>query len=186
MTGRNAENGFTLLEVLVASMLLGMLITILTMVFNSSSIAWSTGKAGVAEMDVVRNSLSAAAMVADNLVPGVEKDSPNEWGVLVSPWKSDGTLRESANDRRAVEKVANNQLANAIINNGVGGAKMNLPRLTRKDSWLYQSEQLWIDLNNLREMKPSGSRACIVGVWSRGPDGKENTGDDISTWPDVD
>ena len=41
MTRRTSESGFTLLEVLVASMLLAMLITILTMVFNSSSIAWS-------------------------------------------------------------------------------------------------------------------------------------------------
>ena len=74
MTRRTSESGFTLLEVLVASMLLAMLITILTMVFNSSSIAWSTGKA----------------------------------------------------------------------------------------------------------------KSYAVGVWSLGPDGRENSGDDISTWPDTD
>ena len=60
MTRRTSESGFTLLEVLVASMLLAMLITILTMVFNSSSIAWTMGKAGVADMATVRNNLSAA------------------------------------------------------------------------------------------------------------------------------
>ena len=35
----NDRSGFTLIEMLVASLLLGMLVTILTMVFNSSSIA---------------------------------------------------------------------------------------------------------------------------------------------------
>ena len=43
MNRQVAKNGFTLLEILVASMLMAMLITILTMVFNSSSIAWNTG-----------------------------------------------------------------------------------------------------------------------------------------------
>ena len=64
MTRRTSESGFTLLEVLVASMLLAMLITILTMVFNSSSIAWTMGKAGVADMATVRNNLSAADRAA--------------------------------------------------------------------------------------------------------------------------
>ena len=46
------RNGFTLLEVLVASVLMGMLVTILTVIFNQSAIAWRTGKAGVADMSV--------------------------------------------------------------------------------------------------------------------------------------
>ncbi len=181
MTGRNSESGFTLLEVLVASMLLGMLITILTMVFNSSSIAWSTGKAGVMEMDYVRNTLSAAGMVADNLLPGVEQGSPNTWGVSVGPWKSDGSLRKSDDERRAIQKVTDNALANKVRNNLV------LPPIARKGSWLYEGGRLWTDLNNLSDMRISGkAKSYIVGVWSYGPDGKDNTGDDISTWPDVD
>ena len=64
MTMRSSSSGFTLLEVLVASILLGMLVTILTMVFNSSSIAWRTGKASVAEMGDVRKSTSGAGLAA--------------------------------------------------------------------------------------------------------------------------
>ena len=48
------REGFTLVEVLVASLLLGMLVTILTMVFNQSSIAWRTGKASVSVIDKMR------------------------------------------------------------------------------------------------------------------------------------
>ena len=44
------KKGFTLLEVLVASLLMGMLVTILTMIFNQSSIAWRTGRASVADL----------------------------------------------------------------------------------------------------------------------------------------
>ena len=39
------KKGFTILELLVASLLLGMLMTILTMIFNQSSIAWRTRSA---------------------------------------------------------------------------------------------------------------------------------------------
>lgn len=179
MTRRDSESGFTLLEVLVASILLGMLITILTMVFNSSSIAWSTGKAGVAEMDATRNVLAAAEVLADDLLPGVEKGSPNTWGVSVSPWKSDGALRTKG--ERAVEKISENKLAGAI------SGKLALPQITRKGDWLYDGGRMWADLSGLREMRISGSAmGYVVGVWSYGPDGLPDTDDDISTWPDVD
>ena len=52
------RSGFTLLEVLVASVLMGMLVTILTMIFNQSAIAWRTGKAGVADMTDTERQLS--------------------------------------------------------------------------------------------------------------------------------
>ena len=72
MIRRASKSGFTLLEILVASILMAMFITILTMVFNSSSIAWSTGKASVKEMNVLRRGMSLATIEADNAVPGVE------------------------------------------------------------------------------------------------------------------
>ena len=109
MTRRVSESGFTLLEVLVASMLLAMLITILTMVFNSSSIAWSTGKASVAEMDEIRQKMSAASIAADNAVPRVDANSPSDWGLLVSPWRADGSLR-----RRGIVKMSESKVANQV------------------------------------------------------------------------
>lgn len=60
------KRGFTILELLVASMLLGMLVTVLTQMFSQSSISWRTGVAGVVDMDEVRMKLSQARDEADN------------------------------------------------------------------------------------------------------------------------
>ena len=64
------KKGFTLLELMVASLLLSMLVTVLTMVFNSSSIAWRTGTAGVAELKNVRTELGTFHDIMDDLLPG--------------------------------------------------------------------------------------------------------------------
>jgi len=62
----NFRRGFTVLELLVASLLLGMLMTILTMIFNQSSIAWRTGLAGVDGMEDARGKVSAIRYKYDN------------------------------------------------------------------------------------------------------------------------
>ena len=182
MTRRDSENGFTLLEVLVASMLMAMLITILTMVFNSSSIAWSTGKAGVAEMDDVRNKVAAAGLAADNAVPRVDVDNPSKWGLLVGPWKG-GQLR-----KRAVEDISASSVASA------GWSALQLDsslKSPNSDSgvgkWVRNTgTPLWASFSPGNINISGQANAFVVGVWSYGPDGKENSGDDISTWPDMD
>ncbi len=181
MTRRVSESGFTLLEILVASMLLAMLITILTMVFNSSSVAWSTGKASVAEMDEVRQKMSAASIAADNAVPRVDVDSPSTWGLLVSPWKADGSLR-----RRGIVKMSESRVANQVWNLMQPNLDIKKGK-TGEGEWVRKSSaQLWSTLQPGRVDLSGDTKAYVVGVWSVGPDGKENTGDDISTWPDVD
>ena len=60
------KRGFTIIELLVASMLLGMLLTVLTMLFNQSSISWRTGVAGVADLDEVRDNIAEVREEADN------------------------------------------------------------------------------------------------------------------------
>lgn len=176
MIRRASKSGFTLLEILVASILMAMLITILTMVFNSSSIAWSTGKASVKEMNVLRRGMSLATIEADNAVPGVEarngKVNVSRWGYLVGPWDEQGQLR-----RRAVEQTTVG-----------GGVLANMPSLNSgKGTWLYSgNEALWATFTPAKVQNPQKEKAYVVGVWSFGPDGKENSGDDISTWPDAD
>ena len=170
MTRRASESGFTLLEILVASMLLAMLITILTMVFNSSSIAWSTGKATVAEMDDVRLRVSVASIAADNAVPGIDVNNRSTWGFLVGPWDKDGKLR-----RRAIapKTTGDGYLVKPTLNSSKG-------------SWLYNSGILWATLEPGSVRISGKAKSYAVGVWSLGPDGRENSGDDISTWPDGD
>ena len=181
MTRRVSESGFTLLEILVASMLLAMLITILTMVFNSSSVAWSTGKASVAEMDEVRQKMSAASIAADNAVPRVDVDTPSTWGLLVSPWQADGSLR-----RRGIVKMLESKVANQVWGSMQPDLVIQKGK-TGKGQWVREnSAQLWSAFSPGNVSLSSGTKAYVVGVWSVGPDGKENTGDDISTWPDAD
>ena len=182
MTRRVSESGFTLLEVLVASILLGMLVTILTMVFNSSSIAWRTGKASVAEMGDVRKNMSGAGLAADNAIPRVDDKNPQEWGCIVSPWKSDGTMRKRGVERMSSSKLAGDAWSSFTLdsnikspNNDVGPGK-----------WARSTgASLWAELSPGRIGLGGNVASFAVGVMSCGPDGQENTKDDISTWPDV-
>lgn len=87
------RRGFTVLELLVASLLLGMLTTILTMVFTQSSITWRLGTSIVADMDGVRDNMAEIREEADNAFA---------WGGrvrrLVGPWDKEGNLRKRACD----------------------------------------------------------------------------------------
>ena len=180
MTRRVSESGFTLLEILVASMLLAMLITILTMVFNSSSVAWSTGKANVAEMDEVRQKMAAASIAADNAVPRVDANSPSTWGLLVGPWKSDGNLRQ-----RGIVKMSESKVANPVWNLMQPSLDITKGK-TGKGEWVRKTGgRLWGTLRPGSVNISGGTKEYVVGVWSLGPDRRPNSGDDISTWPDV-
>ena len=87
------RRGFTILELLVASLILGMLTMILTMIFNQSSVAWRLGMSVVADLDDVRDNMAEIREEADNAFA---------WGGqvrrIVGPWKADGTLRKRACD----------------------------------------------------------------------------------------
>ena len=87
------RRGFTILELLVASILLGMLATILTMIFTQSSVAWRLGTAIVADMDDIRDNVAEIREEADNAFA---------WGSqlrrTVGPWDSRGMLRKRACD----------------------------------------------------------------------------------------
>ena len=153
------REGFTLVEVLVASLLLGMLVTILTMVFNQSSIAWRTGKASVAEMDGMRRYYSQIQRHAEDALPGVGV-SGNQAGRISSAWKGDGKLRTRA-------------LTDWDTSIGINSSSFDPSSSSTKGSFRCQG----------RSFKTKSVSAFTVGVWSYGPDGKPNTGDDITTWP---
>lgn len=148
------KNGFTLLEVLVASLLLGMLVTILTMVFNQSSVAWRTGTAGVADLDNKRQNIATWQTEADSALPrayGTQKYR------VVSPWQNTGVIR-----RRSVEQVDSQNIPSGID---------------------FDRPETWRGLAVPGSGKSSRFSSFVVGVTSAGPDGKYNTGDDITTWP---
>ena len=91
------KKGFTIIELLVASLLLGMLVTILTMVFNQSSIAWRTGTAGVADLDDIRDNVAELREEADNAFVANVGGSYQIFR-HVGLWDSRGKLRDRACD----------------------------------------------------------------------------------------
>ena len=159
------KRGFTLIEMLVASLLLGMLVTILTMVFNSSAIAWRTGKASVSQMSLARRQLSYAQYVADNVLPRVDKNSPTQNGRVLGAWDDAGNVR-----KRAV-----------VLADAPSGL-FTFPNWANNESAGQSTPVPWSRVT-VHSLQNDTGRGYIVGVWSLGPDGNRYTEDDISTWP---
>ena len=153
---RRAEKGFTLLEVLVAALLLGMLVTILTMVFNQSSVAWRTGTAGVADLDEKRQNISLWHEAADSALPHVDG---NKKFLVLSAW-----------DIMHGGAVRSRSVAERKSEDGEVGVDFERP-----DNWFRLTVQ--------GSSQAGRMKSFVVGVTSAGPDGKFNTGDDITTWP---
>lgn len=153
------RRGFSLVELMVASLLLSMLVTILTMIFNQSSIAWRTGTAGVAGLQKVRRQLGTFHDNRDSALPGLgekDKTGKNRSATYrtVSVFKDDNTLRTD----RAFDTIQNG----------------DAPAVTVGDP---QSVTL--------DSGTAGSGAAFtVGVRSAGPNGEFGDEDDITTWPD--
>lgn len=163
---RHSSSGFTLIEILVASLLLGMLMTILTMVFNSSAIAWRTGRASNAKMSLARRQLAYAQYLADNTLPRIDQNSPSVTGRILGAWDKKGDVR-----RRAVEVFPN------------GKFPFNLPSWDSQGSAGTSVPEPWAQVNNIQKLQTQNGQGFLVGVHSWGPDGKENTLDDIDTMP---
>ena len=160
----NDKRGFTLIEMLVASLLLGMLVTILTMVFNSSAIAWRTGKASISQMSRARRQLSYAQYVADNALPRVDKSNRSQAGRVLGAWDENGNINQ-----RAVEKLDAPSGLFSFPNWSQGSAGSSTP-------------EPWSQVN-VHSLQNDTGQGYIVGVWSLGPDGNRYTEDDITTWP---
>ena len=92
-----SRNGFTLLEVMVASLLLGILVTALTMVFNQSSVAWRVGMAGVVNLSDTRSDLGRKHDNYDNILPGL-KTAEDMGYRAVSLWKNGQVRTDRAFD----------------------------------------------------------------------------------------
>lgn len=159
------KDGFTLLEVLVASVLMGMLVTILTMIFNQSAIAWRTGKASVADMSKTERNIARVHAMADNVLPYTGGRNY----CVVSPWDDADNdtsdrlntrgIREASTLRTGIKSVSGN-----FYNDDAG-----------KNNWKQ---------SNLGNPNLNGGKTFVVGVRSAGPDHQWETEDDISTWPD--
>lgn len=159
------KKGFTLLEVLVASVLMGMLVTILTVIFNQSAIAWRTGKAGVSDMTETERNLSRIHAMADSVLPYTGGQNY----CVVSPWNDARSDNNAPIHRRGVVPAVTvgkklDSVAGGFYNNDAG-----------KSDWKRMG---------LGNPQMHGGSAFVVGVRSAGPDREFDTEDDISSWPD--
>ena len=163
------KRGFTILELLVASMLLGMLTTILTMIFNQSSIAWRTGSAMVADLDDIRDNIATLREEADNAFVW-----DNKVRRLVSVWNSSGDL----NDRACDAEDSN------AYSDGNGRNRANMLEKTSVKS----QSAAWSTGQNVVLVGQGDSghsaKTYTVNVMSAGPDREFDTWDDIWSFPD--
>ena len=159
------KKGFTILELLVASLLLGMLVTILTMIFNQSSVAWRTGVAGVADLDRARSYIAQVREETDNAYVWDDKVYR-----LTGLWDKTGNLRTRA------WSIVQTDTADdaALVKN----------KITSSNDTLSQDSLV---IQNLDAGNPNGSgnaTSYSVNVMSAGPNRKFGDYDDIWSAPD--
>lgn len=152
------KKGFTIIELLVASLLLSMIVTVLTMMFNQSSIAWRTGTAGVVDMNKARKSIGKFQDIRDDVLPGLATRDDLNYRT-VSLWKKDG---EGLRTDRAFEQVDSGDTVQLVYDKVKNGGTY--------------------EVNN--GSAGQGASMFTVGVRSAGPDGKFDTADDVNTWPE--
>ena len=137
------RRGFTIIELLVASLLLGIIVTILTMIFNQSSIAWRVGLAGTADLSGIRENVAEIREEADNAFV-----HDGKLYRLTGLWDKHGNLRNRACDAPGSTDENENYatlLAGGTARTGAGK---------------------WI--GNLNDLKPEDMKAADVGSTSTG------------------
>ncbi len=164
------KKGFTLIEMLVASLLLGMLVSILTMVFNASSIAWRTGRASVVSLDKMRRQEALYQRVADDVVYLRDRNGSDSIVAVRTPWVFSDSSGSDSLRRRGIRSVS-----------GSFG-------FTASDvKWMNGNGVPWKEVTVNRESGNGSQKTYAVGVMSYGPDGKtggEFSADDITSWPE--
>lgn len=95
MNGSSGKSGFTLLEMLAAAVLLGVVVVALTTVFRQTMIAQSVGEAAIADSSRQRREISVEARLASDMVTVIDgAGTPTAFRVL-SVWDADGKMRET-------------------------------------------------------------------------------------------
>lgn len=164
------RKGFTLLELMVAALLMGMLLTILTTIFNQSSIAWSTGTASVTSLGGVRHDITLSALLADN---ALATDGNLQGLKVVSIWNTGNSVETKEQQTGAGNILRTDTEGRTLDREGIIGSQVMLDSSSRGE--------YVVPLGN---GNAAGRDTYIVGVTSNGPDREPETWDDISTYPE--
>ena len=175
--GTGNRKGFTILELLVASLLLSMLVTMLTMIFNQSSVAWTSGLASMKRLGGERMGLGTWHDVEDDLLPGIAQQNAKTGSSdnrdlnyrTVSLWRKDAENTLRANER-----------AFDLVNWGQVSTRLTDIQKARTGESVTSSDAS--SANSPKVANAGGG--VIVGVWSAGPNGEWGDEDDINTFPD--
>lgn len=161
------KKGFTIIELLVASLLLGMLMTILTMVFNQSSISWRAGMSGLADMGRVRENFAEIREEADNAFI-----SNGKLHRITGLWERNGDLRKRACDAGVEDREDN-------------WAGLLSLKVLGRDNWSNYKPSVNKLVNyELSAGSSSAAYNYTVNVKSAGPNREYNDWDDIWSFPD--
>ncbi len=153
---KKLKKGFTLLEILVATMLLAMLVTILTMIFNQSSIAWTVGTASVVGLGDAREKISQYSIAAENAIVRSDGNVVN----VVSVWDDSGSgIRQG--DART---LSNNSTGVSIQSSDI-------------------SDPFNASSISIGSAASAGRDSYVVGVTSKGAN-ESDVWDDITTMPE--
>ena len=170
------RKGFTILELLVASLLLGLLTTILTMIINQSAIAWRTGTASIADLDDVRDNIAVLREEADNAFVW-----DGEIRRIVGLWDRNGKLNDRACDAPGSD-------VNSADSGRWRANLLNKKAASLKSASSNPNAPVWRKgQNDLVVGQGDGGNSedtYIVNVMSAGPDRKFDTWDDIWSYPD--
>ena len=185
------RRGFTLIEVLVATVLLGMLVTILTMIFNQSSIAWSTGVASVTSLGDMREKMALYADVSENALLSDDGDKvllvKSVWDDLnmkkiLNSEENDGQKDSFAG--RALQDQNASRYKGAVVS---GSELVPDPAALVDDDKGYSYNGGNKNEIRLNGENANGQASFLVGVHSYGPDGMtggDHSWDDITTMPE--
>ena len=165
MTVSKQKGGFTLLEMLVASLLLSMMVVALSMVFSSSASAWRIGRAGVNGLHDMRHTLSDYQLAADNALPNL-RGKGSGVGYVRAVWLDGSSMVDAGGDSvslgRGFDTTTTSDGKQGVDSSGVRPYKTGL---------------------SAGSVNGNGYKNYIVGAGSAGPDHKWDTKDDIVTWP---
>lgn len=174
------RKGFTIIELLVASLLLGMLMTILTMIFNQSSIAWRTGMAGTQNMGTVRENIAQIREEADNAFIWNNRLYRN-----TGLWDKNGKLRNRSCD--ADTQKDGNENHPTMLGNWLSNLSNTKPEHFMErfvGSSGSSGSAVGSGLGGNTGGGGGGIGTYTVNVKSAGPDRQFDTYDDIWSWPD--
>lgn len=206
---KNRDNsGFSMIEVLVASTILVMIVMMLAMLFQQTSIAWRTGVRRADAFTQVRSVIGAMQRDAAGAVD--EKSIEEQLRAGKSQSFSDGprffTLSGNGFDdngtpRRSVSYIEYNggiRSESFLLADGKWGPKESAP-LTKFVHWSGSDTITLIGPSVTEEKSDDGGLPLYVtfkvkvategynleiGAASAGPDGAWGTKDDIRTWAD--